>query len=100
MIITLRIKKIFFDQIVSGEKKIEYRELNDYYRTLFDTKARLIHFHYQKIETLICGILSIDTIDNPKPESPYLKTSRVYAIAIDPLVLVDSSGAYRLRKAR
>lgn len=31
--LTLPIKKKWFDMILSGEKKEEYRELNDYYKT-------------------------------------------------------------------
>lgn len=34
--ITLHLKKKFFDQIVRGEKKVEYRADNSYYRKLFD----------------------------------------------------------------
>ena len=34
--IILHLKKKFFDQIVSGEKKAEYRPDNSYYRKLFD----------------------------------------------------------------
>lgn len=34
--ITLHLKKKFFEQIVSGEKKAEYRPDNSYYRKLFD----------------------------------------------------------------
>lgn len=34
--ITLHLKKKFFDQIISGEKKVEYRADNGYYRKLFD----------------------------------------------------------------
>lgn len=33
--LTLPIKKKWFDMILSGEKKEEYRELNDYYRIRF-----------------------------------------------------------------
>lgn len=33
--LTLPIKKKWFDMILSGEKKEEYREINDYYRVRF-----------------------------------------------------------------
>lgn len=33
--LTLPIKKKWFDMILSGEKKEEYRQLNDYYRIRF-----------------------------------------------------------------
>lgn len=33
--LTLQIKKKWFDMILLGEKKEEYRELSDYYRTRF-----------------------------------------------------------------
>ncbi len=42
--LTLPIKKKWFDMIISGEKKEEYREIKPYYDSRFE-KDKLIGFH-------------------------------------------------------
>jgi hypothetical protein len=36
--LTLRIKRYWFDEILLGKKKVEFRELNDYYRSRIEGK--------------------------------------------------------------
>ncbi|ADZ31647.1 hypothetical protein PaVLD_ORF140L [Planktothrix phage PaV-LD] len=43
-ILTLPIKKRWFDLIASGEKKEEYREIKPYYQTRFDKPLTHIRF--------------------------------------------------------
>ena len=48
--VTLRIKKKYFDLILSGEKKVEYREAKDFYFELFFRPRKMPKFlklHYQ-----------------------------------------------------
>lgn len=50
IIATMRIKKIYFDQILSGDKKIEYREAKDFYFKLFfrySSTPKYLRLHYQ-----------------------------------------------------
>lgn len=46
--LVLHVKKIWFDKIKSGKKKIEYRKYNDYWRT------RLLNKKYSSI-LILCG---------------------------------------------
>ena len=42
--LTLPIKKKWFDMIASGEKKEEYREITEYYLTRFETVGLIFQF--------------------------------------------------------
>lgn len=42
--LTLPIKKKWFDMILSGEKKEEYRELNGYYYSRFTERKMIVKF--------------------------------------------------------
>lgn len=53
--ITLHLKKKFFDQIVSGKKKVEYRADNSYYRKLFDCFYKDKEF-YNMAKKIILGL--------------------------------------------
>lgn len=44
--LTLPIKKKWFDMILSGEKKEEYREITPYYESRLERKANLCKYGY------------------------------------------------------
>lgn len=87
-IFTLRIKKIYFDRILSNEKKIEYRDFKSFYFKLSSGDVQYIRFHYQANIFIICEILKIEIIDTPE----HLKKSNirfgpaVYAIYLGKIV--------------
>ena len=41
-VITLQIKREWFDMILSGEKKEEYREIKPYYKSRFPTTLKVL----------------------------------------------------------
>lgn len=45
--VTLRIKSKFLEQIASGKKKIEYRDLTEYYQRLFLVPFDSLKLHFQ-----------------------------------------------------
>lgn len=83
--INLRIKKIYFDQILSGEKTSEYRRDDPYFqKMLFKKHYKTITFHYQIEKRLQCDILQIKKIKNPllKQKLPFLMTKMVFEIRL------------------
>jgi len=81
---TLRIKKVFYDKIKTGEKNTEYRSDKLYYQRLFAKKVTSVILHYQARKYLLVEVLEINRI--PKPErfknSEILTTDYVYEIKI------------------
>lgn len=65
--ISLRIKKIYFDAIMRGEKTAEYRSVTARYRAMLikDPKITEITFHYQSADRLTCKVKSIKEIKRP-----------------------------------
>lgn len=64
---TLRIKKIYFDRILSGEKKAEYRDYKPFYTSLLEPIPTWIIFHYQNPrDKLIARVLGVEVIDTPE----------------------------------
>jgi hypothetical protein len=61
----LRIKKIYFDAILSGEKRFEYRKATSRYRGLSDPDVTHILLHYQTPRRLLARIVRIDVIPRP-----------------------------------
>lgn len=84
--ITLTIKKVYFDKILSLEKTIEYRQENAYFRKIFETiRPTKLKLHYQKRVFLLVDIKDVQLIDKPEhlKNSPFLPSDKVYAISID-----------------
>lgn len=84
---TLRIKKIYFDRILAGEKTSEYRADSDYYRSIFrDLKAPFnLRLHYQGGVFLDVKVKSLRKIRRPeriKPEN--VPTIRCFELVLDP----------------
>jgi ASC-1-like (ASCH) protein len=64
--LTLRIKRVYFEQIRSGEKKFELRADNDYYKRRFTGQSYdTLMLHYQKEQRLYCDIVSISKVTTP-----------------------------------
>lgn len=82
MIVTLRIKKVYFDAIANGEKTVEYRSVKPFYRNLADPSLTHVMLHYQKAPRLLCDVVKVRKIKCPKflRESGIDFTDRVYAI--------------------
>ena len=87
MQLTLRIKKVYLDQIRSGEKKIEYRANTPYYNKIFKNKSQYkrILLHYQNPnDKLQRPIKRIRKVNNPyknrRDRPDFLKTGKVWAI--------------------
>lgn len=63
----LRIKRIYFDRILSGEKKSEFRDAKPYYTSLLEPKPDFILFHYQNPrDKIIARVLSVEKIPTPE----------------------------------
>jgi ASC-1-like (ASCH) protein len=82
---SLRIKKVYFDKIKSGEKTVEYRKNSKFYRRLFAKKITSLTFHYQKPPQLTVKILDIRLIKKPAKfaNDETLPTKKIYAIYLE-----------------
>lgn len=88
--LTLRIKKVFFDQILDGSKTKEYRSDTEYYRSLFAKKPKRLKLHYQGGKSILADIRGIRRINKPKrlQNSPYVTTEKVFVISLsDPKLI-------------
>lgn len=82
---TLRIKRIYFDKIKSGEKRVEYRDGRDFYIKMFEgTPIKYLKLHYQGRETLTVEVKSIRLIRRPTrfKESLFFTTPKIFAIKL------------------
>lgn len=87
MTITLRIKRVYFDLIASGEKTIEYRDAKPYYDKMLSRKGiTQLKLHYQQKRQMLCEVKRIRKIRTPKseytsdPDVPF--SEYVYAIHV------------------
>lgn len=63
--VTLRIKRRYFDEILSGAKSVEYRDARPFYdRTFAETPATLT-LHYQRERVLRADVVSVSRIPRP-----------------------------------
>ena len=105
MILTLTIKKQYFDLINDGSKVVEIRKDSDYYRRLLWREAnapKYLILHYQSIQKLVCAVENIALINNyfdPRPE--FLGTDKVFEIRIRKIeVSTESTDVLRSRYSR
>lgn len=98
MVTQLRIKRVFFDQILCGKKTVEYRSLVPYYKKIFDKNPKIIIFHYQSNARLFCYVENIEIVNCVEryKKSEYLYTEQIYAISIKPLLNLNEHGNYFL----
>jgi len=82
--ITLRIKKKFFDQIVSGEKITEFRSFSNYYKNLFSKNPTYLKLHYQEKIALIVEISKIEIYSKQETgfESEFITTEKYFKIEL------------------
>lgn len=53
-ILHLNLKKKWFDMILSGEKKEEYREISAYWTRVFSSHVRIKGMNYHPSDVIIC----------------------------------------------
>jgi ASC-1-like (ASCH) protein len=88
-VVTLRIKRKYFDAIKSGEKTAEYRDGKDFYVSLFEgPRVKFLKLHYQGRETLVVRVKSIRLIARPKRfvDSPMFSTKKIFKISLGRVV--------------
>lgn len=67
MTMTLRIKKVYFDQILSGEKTIEYRDVKPFYVRIFSNhEIKQLKLHYQSSRQMTVEVVKITQIKTPR----------------------------------
>lgn len=84
-ILTLTIKREFFNKILKGEKDKEYRNFNEYFKTrLVDYKPTHLKLHYQSKDFLIVEIKKISLIKKPLKfkDSTYFTSNKCYEIKL------------------
>jgi len=64
--ITLLIKKKYFNQILNEEKKEEFRSVKPFYEKMFIKEPKTLKLHYQGNENLIVEVLNIEKIKTPE----------------------------------
>lgn len=81
---SLRIKKVYMDQIREGTKKVEYRKDSPFYHQLFSKKITSLTLHYQRSERLTVEVKHIRLIRRPVQfhNDEMLPTKRVFAISL------------------
>jgi len=93
MNLTLRIKRKYFDEILFKNKRIEYRDVKEYYDKIFKQKddIKTLTLHYQGQRVMQCQVTAIKkiTLSAAKKLTPHEFTSgdvsfssHVYAIFI------------------
>lgn len=88
-VLTLRIKKVYFDLIKSGDKKTEYRDGREYYTSLLEGPTiKYLKLHYQGAETLTVEVKSIRLVKRPArfKESIFFTTPKIYAIKLGKII--------------
>ena len=97
-ILTLAIKKKWFDLIASGEKKEEYREIKPYYQSRFNkplTHIRFTNGYGHSVPSLSVELLGISK-GIPKPEwseGTIEQGTEVYVLSLgDVCVIRQKSG--------
>lgn len=88
---TLRIKRVYFDRILNGEKKREFRKVSPYYEALFSKKPKTLKLHYQQAAKLEVEVLKIRKIKTPKHLDPALGFGdRVFEIRLGRVISYQS----------
>ena len=79
---TLRIKKIYIDRILKGDKKIEYRDFKPFYHSIFKEIPTHLILHYQRPRKALVEVTSIEIIPTPDrlKDSDISFGPKVYAI--------------------
>ena len=91
--LSLRIKKVYFDAIINGEKTSEYRQYNDYYHQRFTDagKFNVLKIYYNNAYAII-QIKEIGVSPNPLPikdRPEFLATKMVYELKLGKVYWVN-----------
>lgn len=80
----LTIKKLYFEQILSGEKKIEYRKNSAFFQTRLKKKPNKLFLICGPKRMAIAEITMVKLIDKPDflKDFDFLPTPKVFAIHI------------------
>lgn len=82
--LTLIVKKVFFDQILSGKKKEDYREIKDYWNSRFINRKFIIND---------LNHLKVDLITHPKKydfvkiKNGYSRTAPTLVFKMDKIII-------------
>lgn len=88
---TLRIKRVYFDRILNGEKRREFRKVSPYYESLFKVKPKRLKLHYQQAARLEVEVLRIRKIKTPKHLDPSLGFGeKVFEISLGKILKYES----------
>ncbi len=92
--LTLRIKKIYFDRILSGEKKVEYRDFTPYYKRLIRDRQEPLNYlylHYQDTRGLVVKVTGVKVVKTPQSlkESKIPFGPKVFKIDLGLSILVE-----------
>lgn len=85
MKVTLRVKKVYFDQILNRSKNKEIREYKDFYHKIFKNKSKIkkLKLHYQGQESLIVNVKRIYSMIRPfSLKNSVIKTNKIYVIQL------------------
>jgi hypothetical protein len=97
MTLTTTIKKIYYNQILSGEKTVEYRSIKPYYRGVADGTVKTLRLHYYDASRyLLVDIESVAKVRCSKAlrDSGIDFTGTVYAIHLtNPREVLPSADA-------
>lgn len=81
---SLRIKKIYFEQIRSGTKLNEYRSVKTFYKRFFRDRIDFIHFHYQQSARLKCKVRDIRVVRTPSALREFFNCEKtVYRVRLE-----------------
>jgi ASC-1-like (ASCH) protein len=86
---TLRIKRVYFEKIKSGEKTTEYRDGRDFYVKMFEgLPIKYLKLHYQGRDTLTVEVRSIRLVKRPArfKESIFFTTPKIFAIKLGKII--------------
>jgi hypothetical protein len=85
---TMRIKKIYFDAILDGSKRIEYRAVKPYYGWLETIPTPfLLRLHYQKRTALTVIVEEVNRITRPRfVDEKFVPTRFVWALSLGQVI--------------
>lgn len=78
--------RYFFDLVLRGEKKVEYRRDIPYYQRVFAAPVDRIVLHYRQGTYLTCEVSRVRRIERPEAlrTSQFITTPYCYAIELRP----------------
>lgn len=83
--VTLRIKRVYLEQILDGSKKSELRSCTEFYERLLREGESIdtLTLHYQTERKVICDVVSVKRVPHPRgqpTEGDILTTPEIFKI--------------------